>query len=71
VTEFRDAGMQKKKKNHRAFRDSKSMTDGSDKYNLHIFKNAATEEGKCNDTAKYKHFKMSLQGQFGREVVFL
>ena len=56
MTEFRDAGMQKN--NHRAFRDLKSMTDGSDKYNIYIFKNAATEGGKCNDTAKYKHFKM-------------
>jgi len=38
------------------------MTDGSDKYNIHIFKNAAAEEGRCNDTAKYKHFKMSPKG---------
>jgi hypothetical protein len=35
-----------KKNNHRALRDLKPMTDGSDIYNLYIFKNAATKEGK-------------------------
>ena len=68
MTELRDAGMQNN--NDRAFRDLKSMTDVSDKYNIYIFKNAATEGGRRNDTAKYKHFKMSLQGSFGWEVVF-
>jgi hypothetical protein len=48
------------KKDRGAFRDLKSMADGKDKYNIHIFKNAATEEGRCNGTAKHKHFKMSL-----------
>jgi hypothetical protein len=40
------------------------MADGKDKYNIHIFKNAATEEGWCNGTAKYQHLKMSLQDWF-------
>jgi len=60
VTEIRVAGMQKN--NHRALSDLKSMTDGNDKHNIHIFKNAATEGGRCNDTAKYKHLERSLQG---------
>jgi hypothetical protein len=49
------------KKDLIAFRALKSMADGKDKYNIHIFKNPATEEGWCNGTAKYQHLKMSLQ----------